>query len=199
MVELPAPGRGAYDRSLSRAERDTQHRERLVRATAEIVLEGSPTVARIVARAGVGRSTFYEFFDAPEHVLLHIEQRVVSALQPALSSAFASAHTPLERVRACVRSFLNVLEARALEARVVLTKRAGDELLSAAGKLLLAAFTRVAQAAQSDGVSVLASGDELTLLAAAASVETLARRHLQGPPLREPTRAVTELVLRMLR
>src|SRR3954468_7659852 len=97
-IPFPAPGRGAYDRSLSRSERDAQHRERLLLATAEVLAQGPATVARIVERAGVGRSTFYEFFDSPEHVLQHLEQRALRAIEPALEQALTQARTPLERI-----------------------------------------------------------------------------------------------------
>ena len=49
-VQLPAPRRGAYDRTLGRAERDAQHRERLLLA-ADALARGPFTVARIVERA----------------------------------------------------------------------------------------------------------------------------------------------------
>lgn len=199
LVEFPAPGRGAYDRSLSRPERDAQHRERLLRATAEILLEGNVTVARIVERAGVGRSTFYEFFDAPEHVISHLEQRLLTSLEQALSAELAAAHTPLERVRAAVRSFVITAEARSLDARVALMRRTEVELLSAAGKVFHAALSRVAQAARAAGVSMLPADDELSLLAAAATAEVVMRRHLRGPALRDPARSLTDLVLKILR
>src|SRR6478752_7418800 len=96
---LPAPGRGAYDRSLTRAERHAEHRERLLIAAAGALAEGAPTVSSIVARAGVGRSTFYEFFDSPEHLFEHLEQRALRSLEAALERGFADARTPLERVR----------------------------------------------------------------------------------------------------
>jgi len=198
-VELPAPGRGAYDRSLSRAERDAQHRERLVRATAEIMLEGELTVARIVARAGVGRSTFYEFFDTPEHAIAYVEQRALAALQRALTAAFAASHTPLERVRSITRVWLGALEAQPLDGRVVLARRNERELLSRAAKELYASLEQITFAARSDGVSVLGASDEVTLLTAAASAEALARRHLQAPPLRDASRVLTDLVLKLLR
>jgi AcrR family transcriptional regulator len=80
-IQLPAPGRGAYDRSLSRSDRDAQHRERLLLAAAEVLADGPVTVARIVERARVGRSTFYEFFDSPEHALDHLQQRALRSLE----------------------------------------------------------------------------------------------------------------------
>src|SRR4051812_23746575 len=120
-VQLPAPGRGAYDRSLSRPERDAEHRERLLLATAEVLAHGPPTIARIVERAGVGRSTFYEFFDSPQHVLEHLEQRALRGLETTLNEAFTLARTPLERVRALMRNWHAEIESHAVEARVALT------------------------------------------------------------------------------
>jgi AcrR family transcriptional regulator len=198
-VQLPAPGRGAYNRRLSRAERDAQHRERLLLAAAEVLAHGPPTVARIVERAGVGRSTFYEFFDSPEHLLEHLEQRTVRTLEAALESAFEEARTPLERVRAVVRSWLSLLEARPVEARVSLTRRLGSELLSPAGKLLHQLLERCVSAARQDGVGSFTATDDVSLLAAAAAVEALTRRHLAGGPIRDAPRALAELIAKLLR
>lgn len=199
LVELPAPGRGAYDRSLSRAERDTQHRERLVRATAEILLEGNLTVARIIERAGVGRSTFYEFFDTPEHVITLVEQRVRSSLEQALAGAFASSHTPLERLRAIVRAWITSLAAHPLDARVALARRSERRLLSTAGKVLHDALERTTRVASTEKVSPLGASDEASLLAATAGAEVVARRHFEGPPLPDALRPLTEIVTRLLR
>lgn len=198
-VEFPAPGRGAYDRSLSRPERDAQHRERLLRAAAEITLESELTLSRIVERAGVGRSTFYEFFDSPEHVIAHLRERRLRAFDQTLNAAYAKAHTPLERLRAIVRGFINEAEAHPLEARVILGRCDEREALSPAGKLLHGVLERTAHAAQSAGVTVLGARDELSLLAATASVEVLTRRHLQSEPLHDAARVVTDLVLKLLR
>ena len=198
-VQLPAPGRGAYDRSLSRSERDAQHRERLLLAAAEVLAHGPATVARIVERAGVGRSTFYEFFDGPEHVLDHLEQRALRTLDSALDHAFDEARTPLERVRAIARSWLTELEARPIEARVALTRRIGSELLSPAGKLLHQALERCVRAARQDGMPWFAAADDVSQLAAAAAVEAVSRRHLTGRPLRDAHRTVADLITRLLR
>ena len=196
---MRAPGRGAYDRSLSRSERDAQHRERLLLAAAEVLAQGPATVARIVERAGVGRSTFYEFFDSPEHVLEHLEQRGLRALEAALASAFSEARTPLERVRALTRAWLGELEARPAEARVVLTRRIGGELLSPAAKLLHQALERCVQAARQDSMVGFNSADDVSLLAAAAGVEAVTRRHLTGRPVRDVQRTLSELVNKLLR
>lgn len=196
---LPAPGRGAYDRSLSRAERHAEHRERLLLATAEVLREGAPTVARIVERAGVSRSTFYEFFDSPEHILTQLEQRVLKALEAALDHALTQARTPLERVRAVARAWLEVVEAQRSEALVALTHRVGPELLSPAAQTLLSVLKRLAQAARADGAGWLAAGDDVSLLAAAAAVEAVSRRHLASPPLRDATRVLGDIIAKLLR
>lgn len=198
-VQLPAPGRGAYDRTLSRAERDAQHRERLLLAAAEVLAQGPPTVARIVERAGVGRSTFYEFFDSPEHLLEHLEQRTLRALQAALELAVDEARTPLERLRAIARSWLSELEARPLEASVALTRRIGSELLSPAGQLLYQMLERCARSARLEGSGWFATADDVSLLAAAAAVEVLTRRHLAGRSIRDAARRLAELLAKLLR
>ena len=198
-IQLPAPGRGAYDRSLSRSERDAQHRERLLLAAAEVLADGPATVARIVERAGVGRSTFYEFFDSPEHVLEHLEQRALRTLESALDSAFNEARTPLERVRALTRSWLMELEARPIEARVALTRRIGNKLLSPASKLLHRALERCVQAARQDGMGWFNAADDVSALAAAAAVEVLSRRHLAGQPMRDAQRTLSDLIIKLLR
>jgi AcrR family transcriptional regulator len=196
---LPAPGRGAYDRSLSRAQRDAQHRERLLVATAEVIVEGPATVARIVEHAGVGRSTFYEFFDSPEHVLEQLEQRALRSLATTLDESLRIARTPLERTRAIVRAWLDALQARPMEGRVALIKRANAELLSPAGKLLHRALERSAEVARQSGVGWLSSADDASLLGAAAAVEVVTRRHLAGPALPDVQRALTDMVAKLLR
>lgn len=196
---LPAPGRGAYDRSLSRVERDARHRERLLLAASEVLAEGPLTVARIAARAGVGRSTFYEFFDGPEHLLQQLEQRVLRALEASLEAALTTARTPLERVRAIARAWLSELEARKTEARVALTPRTSAELLSPAGKVLHGALSRSAAAARELGVGWLSATDDSSLLAAAAAVEVVSRKHLAGPEVADAQRVLTDLVAKLLR
>lgn len=196
---LPAPGRGAYDRSLSRAERDAQHRERLLIATAEVIADGPATVARIVEHAGVGRSTFYEFFDSPENVLEQLEQRVLRTLETTLDASSQTARTPLERMRAIVRAWVEALEARPMEGRVALTRRAHAELLSPAGKLLLRALEQSAELARQGGVGWLSSTEGPSLLAAAAAVEVVSRKHLAGPALPDVQRTLTDAVVKLLR
>lgn len=198
-VQLPAPGRGAYDRSLSRAERDAQHRERLLLAASEVFSAGEVTVARIVERAGVGRSTFYEFFDSPEHLLEHLEQRSLRPLELALEAAFAETRTPVERMRAITRAWLAEQDARPMELRVALTRRATEAVLSRAGTLLHRSLERCVQAARADGLGWFNAADDVSLLAAAAAIEALSRRQLTGRPIRDAQRVLVELITKLLR
>lgn len=156
-------------------------------------------MARIAARAGVGRSTFYEFFDSPDHLLTHIEQRISKGLEASLERALHSARTPLERVRAIARAWLDELSARPLEARVALTPRAGADLLSPAGMVLHRALSRSAAAARALGVGWLSAADDSSLLAAAAAVEVVSRKHLGGAEVPEAHRVLTDIVAKLLR
>lgn len=197
-IVLPAPGRGAYDRSLTRVEREAEHRERLLRATAEVFREGPLTVARIVQRAGVGRSTFYEYFASPQQLLQQLEQRVLQHLEVSIERALASARTPLERASASSRAWITALEQRALEARVVLSARTGADLLSPAGRLFQQTLRRVVHVAQGE-VAWFKATDDVSLLAAAAAAEALSRRHLNTSPLRDASRVLAELMIKLLR
>lgn len=196
-IVLPAPGRGLYDRSLTRAERDAEHRDRLLRATAEVMGDGPLTVARIVARAGVGRSTFYEFFDSPEHLLDQLEQRLLRQLEAALGAGIAEARTPVERLRAIARSWVTALEERRLEAQVVMG-RPGRALLSPPGELLYQTLQRVVDVARRE-MGWFKTTDDVSVLAAAAAGEAISRRHLTVAPVREAPRLLAEVMIKLLR
>jgi AcrR family transcriptional regulator len=198
-VQLPAPGRGAYDRSLTRAERHAEHRERLLIAAAAALAEGAPTVSSIVAHAGVGRSTFYEFFDSPEHLFEHLEQRALRSLEAALERGLAEARTPLERVRSAVRAWVTEIELRPHEARMLLARRGHAEPLSAAGNVFLRTLIRIAEAAQLDGAAWFKVNDEVTLIAATGALEAVSSRHLMGGHLPDAKRAFAETITKLVR
>ncbi len=98
---LPAPKRGLYDRGMSRHERQTAQQERVIAAIAALAGAGRElSVANVVEQAGIGRNTFYEYFDDLEHGLAAIDARVRGALNARIESALRLARTPLERMRA---------------------------------------------------------------------------------------------------
>jgi AcrR family transcriptional regulator len=126
----------------------------------------------------VSRTTFYEFFDDPEHLLQQIEQRVVRALDSAFERAAAVA-PPRERCGWLLGAWLEQLEARPMDARVALTPRSTADLFSPAGKVL-----HVALGATGDIPPGSAPGArDARVLAVAAAVEMLTRQHLAGPAL----------------
>ena len=197
-VQLPAPGRGAYDRSLTRAERHAEHRERLLLATSQVLSEGAITVARICERAGVGRSTFYEFFDSPEHVLEQLEQRLLRGLEVTLESAFAEARTPLERMRTLTRSWTFAIDAQRSAARVALVRKPGRALLSPAGELLERTLRRCVELGQREA-GWFKTADEVSVLAAAAALEAISRRHLTGARVEDLPKVLADVIVKLLR
>src|SRR6478609_4100588 len=107
---VPAPKRGRYDRGLSRSERQTAQRERVIAAIAALSAEHRElSVANVVELAGIGRNTFYEFFDDLEHALGATQTRALRDFTARAASALQAARTPLERVRALARAWTESL------------------------------------------------------------------------------------------
>jgi AcrR family transcriptional regulator len=183
---------------LTRPQRDAEHRERLFKAAAEVLASGPLTVARVVEHAGVGRSTFYEFFDGPAHLLEQLEQRALRGLEIELQTAFTEARTPLERLRAISRRWLAALETHPLDARVALAKLSSSGLLSPAGELLHQVLKRCVDAAQAEGFW-FKSTDDVSVLAAAAAAEVIGRRHLGVTPIRDAPRVLADVIVKLLR
>src|SRR5262245_26042024 len=103
----PAPGRGLYDRRQPRERRLAGQRERVLAATAMAAIrEAAPAVASIVRLAGVGRNTFYEYFDDVPHALEASEIAVGRRLEELLRDAESSARTPVERWRVLAHAWL---------------------------------------------------------------------------------------------
>jgi AcrR family transcriptional regulator len=79
----------------------------LLTATVHAALEGAETVSRVVRLAGVGRSTFHEFFDDFAHALRAARAQAAKEMQAALSFATrderwfeAAVSTWMDRARA---------------------------------------------------------------------------------------------------
>src|SRR5262245_29369362 len=110
----PAPGRGQYDRALSRSQRQAEQRDRLIQAAAHAFATGPLTIARVVAAAGVGRNTFYEYFDDPEHALALVEVQAVRGLEQRARHELDGARTPVEKLRALARAWFAELDSEPL-------------------------------------------------------------------------------------
>lgn len=93
------------------AEHRARQREALVEAAIDILVnEGAAAVtpAAVGARAGLARSSVYQYFDSSAALLATITEEAFRRSNEALGAAMATAHTPLERVEAFVRESLRL-------------------------------------------------------------------------------------------
>jgi len=159
---LPAPGRGQYDRRLPRERRLSEQRERLLAATALAVAhEASPSVASIVRRAGVGRNTFYEYFDDVGHACAAAEAAVLRRLEQLIADAERTARTPVERWRALARAWFSFAEDEPSAIMLVLAIDARTaRAVSSGAALLEAALERSLETLRSAGVTAPPAGPE---------------------------------------
>lgn len=171
----PAPGRGQYDRRQSREQRLAEQKERLVAATARAcALHAAPSVAHVIEIAGVGRGTFYEYFDDVEHARAAVVGAAQRRMEHALRAAEARSRTPVERFRALAAEWLSVAETDPAGTLVALRVEPGARTLSPIGAAFEAAVTRSLGALVMSGMNHGAP-DPLRTLAVAAAAETFAR------------------------
>jgi AcrR family transcriptional regulator len=173
---LPAPGRGQYDRRLPRQQRLAEQRERLITATAlAAAREAVPSVATIVECAGVGRNTFYEYFDDVEHALEATQVAVLRRIEQALRDAEATSRTPVERWRSLARAWLAFADAEPAAMLLALRVEArGEGAVSRGAAVLDAALARSLETLRSAGVTAPLAGAE-RVLAVASVGEAFAR------------------------
>ena len=138
----PAPGRGQYDRALTRERRQAEQRERLLLATASAFVQQRPGVSGVIALAGVGRNTFYEYFDDFEHALEAVSTRAQARLELGCRTALERARTPIERLRSISRNWCSALLEVRDEAAVLLCaeQRTPEQPLSPAGRVLAVSY-----------------------------------------------------------
>jgi AcrR family transcriptional regulator len=197
----PAPKRGQYDRALSRRERQTVQRERLISALAALsATERELSIANVVELAGIGRNTFYEYFDDVEHALTVIKTRALRDLVTRLESSVRAARTPLERIRALARAWAENLFVDPPLVRLAL--RAQPEMADAAQLSILGAHLTAVLSAQHEARSALPGlADNLKVNAVAAVFDAVSRAHFGPRPMsvEELQSALAELSLRLLR
>ena len=198
---VPAPKRGQYDRALSRRERQAAQRERVIAAIAAIAAtDRELSVASVVEAAGIGRNTFYEYFDDLEHALLAINQRVLSDFASRANTALRAARTPLERIRALARVWAeNVLENSAY---VKLALRAQAELSEPTQLSVLGQHLASALSAEHESRSTLPGlAEPLRIAVVAALFDAVSRAHfgLRAMSSEELQRVLVDWSLRLLR
>ncbi|MET0792449.1 MAG: TetR/AcrR family transcriptional regulator [Polyangiaceae bacterium] len=198
---MPAPKRGQYDRALSRSERQTAQRERVVAAITSLSgSERTLNVANVVELAGIGRNTFYEYFDDIEHALVSIKARALREFSARADTAMRSARTPLERVRALARAWTeHLLEAPAL-ARVALQPQS-EAIEPTQLSALAQHVVKVLQAEEEARSALPGLNEPLRVVVVAALFDAVSRTHLAVHPLSadELQRVLSELSLRLLR
>jgi AcrR family transcriptional regulator len=197
----PAPKRGQYDRALSRRERQEAQRERVIAALAGLsAADRELSIANVCELAGIGRNTFYEYFDDVDHALAVIKARALRELSVGLESRLQSARTPLERIRALARAWAEVLFANPPLVRIALraqSETADAIQLSALGRHLVRVLD-----AQLEARSALPGLAEPTKLGAVGAVfDSVSRAHLgaRASSVEELQATLADLALRLLR
>jgi AcrR family transcriptional regulator len=161
----------------------------LIAATARALARtDSASVGDVVAIAGTGRNTFYEFFDDVPHARKAVEQAALKLVEDALRAAETSTRTPVERFRALARAWFDTAAASPAELELVL-RSPGASGLSAAGTLFAAALARAVDTLRASGV-VPPEREPLRARAVAASAESFARSFTR-PILAEAERSGT--------
>jgi AcrR family transcriptional regulator len=175
-VLLPAPGRGQYDRRAPRERRIAEQKERLVEATALAAVHEPPvSVSSIVRRAGVGRNTFYEYFDDIAHAVEAAESAALRHIEKSLSDAESNSRTPVERWRSLARAWLTFAATEPESALLVLGVDVRAKRATSKGAAVLeAALLRSLETLKSAGVTSPPASAE-RLLAVAAVGEAFAR------------------------
>ncbi len=110
---------------LSRGQVMDTQRARIHEATMQILAERGmrgATVARVIARAGVSRSTFYALFEDLESCILAAVQQVLSQSAGRMSAAFERESIWQDGVLAAVAALLISLDREPLLARVCLVE-----------------------------------------------------------------------------
>lgn len=200
-VELiPAPKRGLYDRALSRHQRQATQQERVIAAMAALVAAGRElSVASVVEHAGIGRNTFYEYFDDVAHALTMIDSRARRELNARVESALRLARTPLERVRALARAWAESLTDTSALARIALRAQPVANQTAQLSVLGLD-LVSVLEAEVESRSALPGLSDRLRIIAVAAAFDALSRVHLaEQPAPDELPRILADLALRLLR
>ena len=177
-------------------------RERVIAAIAALSADNDRelSVANVVEVAGIGRNTFYEYFDDLEHALSATKGRALSDFAPRLAAAMQVARTPLERMRALVRVWTENLLVN--PARVKLALRAQPELIDATQLSALGQHIAGVMNAELDARSALPGlAEPVRVAVVAALFEAVSRAHLNVRAMtsEELQRVLTDWSLRLLR
>jgi AcrR family transcriptional regulator len=177
-----------------------EQRERLLAATALCVARDAlPSVASIVRHAGVGRNTFYEYFDDVQHAVDAAKVAVLRRIEQVMRDAESAARTPVERWRSLARAWLSFAEDESGAMLLVLTIDARSSAgVSSGATVLEAALGRSLETLRSAGVTSPPAGPERLLAVAAvgeAFARAVARANIAGSDAQSPPPSTTSEAL----
>jgi AcrR family transcriptional regulator len=119
---VKAAGRGKYDRSQTVEERRGERRERLLDSATEVFAArgyAGTRVDDIVEHAGISRRTLYEDFESVDAILTEVYERAVRISFASILERMAAVPDPLDRIRAGVAAYYELIAANPAAARVV--------------------------------------------------------------------------------
>lgn len=201
----------ALPRGRHAAPRDVverSQRERLLQAMADAAAEkgyAHVTVADVIARAGVSRKSFYEYFDGKEACFLAAYAAGVDLLLGTIDEALASTVDPFERTRVGVETYLRTLATHPALARTALIEAlgAGPAALDARAAVhdRFAAQIGESLAAARALVPELPEAPPLRLRACVGAIDEIVLEHLRlagAETLEELAPAVIDVVTGLL-
>ena len=191
-----APSRGCYDRALSRQARQAEQRERLVAWIGETYRAKGEhaTINDIVAAAGVGRNTFYEYFDGLEHALAYAAQTAAARIHDRIVIHIDTEPTTLAKLRALTQHWL--AEAHAEPAAMTLLVRNLPDQPCSKAALLFESLLRRALDQTKQVVST--ETDAAWEVCAALAAAEVGRYTIAGGTHSERMRSALELLLTRL-
>ncbi len=105
--------RGRYDRNATPLARERATRRRVVLCAVDALAGGDPrglSLAAVAERAGVSRTTLYQLFGDGRHLTRLAERVAARVVRTTLRAAASTAVTPLERLRALSRAWLELTD-----------------------------------------------------------------------------------------
>jgi len=196
----PRRGPGSYNRSLSPQERRDEQRRTLVDASAHFFARDgyvNASVASILDASGLSRGTFYRHFHDLRQAFFAVQEDAALVLFQKLEAAFHSTSNPADKLRACIRSYLELCAEFGDLSRVL-----HRESMSSGESALLRRknIQRVADLFR-DGLELAARTglvrrvpDELTVLGVIGAIEAVALRYLEEERENDVLEALDPLV-----
>jgi AcrR family transcriptional regulator/DNA-binding MarR family transcriptional regulator len=190
-----------HEHPIGRKQVSDIQRARILVAMIDVASEqgaGNATVARVVARSGVSRRTFYELFVDREDCFIAALEGAVQQIAAVVTPAYEHPGPWRARIRATLMALLEVLDYESGMARLLIV-----ETLGASPKALARRQNVLAQiiAAVDEGREEIGRGDgppPLTAEGVVGAVLSIVHTRMvdkDSPPLVELTNALTSMIV----